>query len=227
MMKQAQLYVIKLGKEMTSRQKAMLLPLIPEEKRAQINKFYHWQDAQRTLLGYSMASYLLTSQFGLPKKIRYNFDYYGKPTIAEKEIFFNISHAGEWIACGLSQKTIGVDVEKVTPIDLTLAEHFFAQREVTDLFNLPAELRTEYFFKLWTLKESYIKAEGKGISIPLNSFWFRVFQEQIHFFPQSTEDWHYKLYDFDQDYKLAVCMLGKDLPKKVQVLTHEDLIKDI
>lgn len=228
MPRSSQLYAMNLGPELTADERARLLPFIPEEKRARINKFYHWQDAQRTLLGYSMISYLLTREFGLEKeKICFHFDEYGKPRIEEKEVFFNLSHAGEWIVCGISHKIIGVDVEQITAIDLTLAERFFAPVEVADLFQLPRELRDDYFFKLWTLKESYIKAEGRGISIPLNSFWFQLFQDEIIFSSESTQDWQFKLYNLDRNHQLAVCLIGKGLPKQVQFLTQKALVQEL
>ncbi len=220
----SQLYMIKLGEQLSNAEKTRLMPFIPPEKRERLDAFHHWQDAQRTLLGYCAASYFLTKELGVKREdIRYNFDYYGKPTLPGKDIFFNISHSGDWIALGISDRVIGVDVERIQDIDLAIAEHFFAPIEVQDLRSLPLEKRYEYFFILWTLKESYIKAEGKGVSIPLDSFWFRVVRGQIDFFSQSLRDWQYRLYEFSSEYKLACCVEGGDLPKEIHILTWRDI----
>jgi 4'-phosphopantetheinyl transferase len=56
---------------------------------------------------------------------------------------------------------------------LESVEHFFSPAEVSDLEALPAPERADRFFQVWTLKESYIKAHGKGLSMPLAEFSFR------------------------------------------------------
>ena len=58
-----------------------------------------------------------------------------------------------------------------------LAQRFFAAAECEYLRGLPPSLLREAFFRIWTLKEAYIKAEGKGLSIPLDSFHFQFSQQ--------------------------------------------------
>jgi phosphopantetheine--protein transferase-like protein len=61
-------------------------------------------------------------------------------------------------------------VEEIKPIDLKIARRFFTKREHAHLLEWPEALRTERFFELWTMKESYIKLKGAGLSLPLSSF---------------------------------------------------------
>lgn len=221
------LYLIPLGAEMGFVELEEWRPWIPQEKWERIERFLHWQDRQRTVLGYSLANYMLANAGGLARKeIKLSFDYYGKPHFPDPSLFFNLSHSGGWIACGVNSVPIGVDVEQIQEIDLKIAESFFAPIEVQDLFALPEEVRRDYFFTLWTLKESYIKAIGKGVSIPLDSFWFRVSADgEISFGSKDDQrDWKFCLYDFDTDYKLAVCVLKEPLPKKVEMVSR-NLIK--
>lgn len=224
----SKLYVIPLGPQMTPVERERLLPYIPAEKRARIGAFRQWQDAQRTVLGYSLLSHLLAAETGERREsLKLVFDYYGKPHWPGSGLHFNLSHSGEWIACGLARTPIGVDVEKVQPIDLEIADNFFAPSEVADLRSLPQEKQQEYFFTLWSLKESYIKAEGLGVSIPLHSFWFKALQGgEIHFGSNKGDDrWHFQLYPFDQQYKLAVCVDKQvTLPEKVQLINRETIV---
>ena len=67
---------------------------------------------------------------------------------------------------------MGVDVERIRPevVQETIAEHFFAPREVIVLRALPAPLQATAFFACWTRKEAYIKAKGDGLALPLDQF---------------------------------------------------------
>lgn len=60
--------------------------------------------------------------------------------------------------------------EKIIPIDLRIGKRFFINKEYEYIMNKNLISRLEYFYEIWTLKESYIKAVGMGLSISLNSF---------------------------------------------------------
>jgi 4'-phosphopantetheinyl transferase len=87
---------------------------------------------------------------------------------------FNIAHTDGLIVCACAMSTVGVDTELVrtdrAPLDV--ADRYFSQAEVAELRALPREAQPERFFQYWTLKESYIKATGKGLSTPLDRFSF-------------------------------------------------------
>jgi 4'-phosphopantetheinyl transferase len=90
---------------------------------------------------------------------------------------FNLSHTDGMAVCAVALDVdVGADVEFSERPGQTveLAESFFAPDEVAALEALPAEHRRERFFELWTLKESYIKARGAGLSLPLDQFAFHL-----------------------------------------------------
>jgi 4'-phosphopantetheinyl transferase len=104
----------------------------------------------------------------------------GKPEIAgpvlDPPLWFNLSHTDGFTVCVAGRvRDLGVDVENINrkASHEELAKRFFAPAEYEYLRNLPSGLQREAFFRIWTLKEAYIKAEGKGLSIPLDSFHFR------------------------------------------------------
>ena len=105
---------------------------------------------------------------------------YGRPHLDPKHhspLRFNISHTEGLIACALVlDREIGVDVENLSRGgDLVdIADRFFSPAEVADLHRVPAEGQSDRFFDYWTLKESYIKARGMGLSIPLEQFSFHI-----------------------------------------------------
>ena len=91
----------------------------------------------------------------------------GKPYLKDYPgVQFNLSHSGGWGVCALSKTAVGVDVEMVRPLRQQVAKRFFTPVEQEWLSKRPAE----EFFRLWTRKESFTKALGKGLTLPLDSF---------------------------------------------------------
>ena len=62
----------------------------------------------------------------------------------------------------LSDKPVGIDVEKIKDINIKIADRFFSKEESGRFIQKEESERLKYFFDLWTLKESYIKAETEG-----------------------------------------------------------------
>ena len=106
---------------------------------------------------------------------------YGKPYIPElPEYHFSISHAGLYAAIGVSEASIGIDVETISPIDLNVAKRFFTGEEYAYVME-PEVIQERWirFYRIWTLKECYVKAMGWGMYRSFSSFAFRCDQEKI------------------------------------------------
>lgn len=106
---------------------------------------------------------------------------FGRPYIAapvdQRHIRFSIAHTHDLVVCAIaSGYEIGVDIENVTrELDaVSLARAFFAPPEVEAILSLSTDRVRSAFFTYWTLKESYIKARGMGMSLPLDAFWFEL-----------------------------------------------------
>ncbi|PNZ91194.1 4'-phosphopantetheinyl transferase, partial [Staphylococcus delphini] len=80
------------------------------------------------------------------------------------------SHSGKWIICAIHSQKIGVDIEKVRYLDFNILIQSFSKYEKSYFTNVGEDDISKTFFYIWTLKESYVKALGKGLYIPLNSF---------------------------------------------------------
>lgn len=101
---------------------------------------------------------------------------------------------------------IGVDIEKQKILDLNLAQHIFAPEEYEDLIALSDRNQLNYFYKLWTLKEAYIKYCGVGLSLPLQSFFFKIHSGGIHLNATNQMDSLYFLTtSIEQQYSIACC----------------------
>lgn len=136
-------------------------------------------------------------------------------------ISFNLSHAAGMVVCAVATGVdVGADVEKVDPrrADDAIWEQFFAPPEIAALSALPAAERCERFFTYWTLKESYIKARGLGLQIPLHDFWFLIAPPRpirIAFAPTLDDDprrWQFLQHRLPGDHLLAVAATSGDEP---------------
>lgn len=106
-----------------------------------------------------------------------SFGRYGKPRLCEyPKIHFNLSHAKDLAVAVFADTDVGCDVEQEEQSDLTLAERFFCSCEYEDLMRFQeSEARDREFCRLWTLKESFVKATGLGLGrLPLDSFEIKM-----------------------------------------------------
>jgi len=86
---------------------------------------------------------------------------------------FNLSHSrSRALYCFSRGRKVGIDLEYIRSeiIEKLLNEHVFSSREATKLQALPKKEQIKAFFDCWTRKEAFVKAPGKGISIPMNQF---------------------------------------------------------
>ena len=113
-----------------------------------------------------------------PATWRFRNTPHGRPEVLEPSVQaplrFNLSHTRRSVACAVTfDREIGIDIEDETrgaPLDV--AERYFAPAELAALRGLETREREERFFVYWTLKEAYIKARGRGLSLPLDDFAF-------------------------------------------------------
>jgi 4'-phosphopantetheinyl transferase len=109
-----------------------------------------------------------------PSEISFQYSPFGKPSLAENEgLHFNVSHSNHFALVAVAMgRAVGVDVEFARADFATdaVAQRFFSPLEREALGRLPAESRTEAFFRCWTRKEAFIKAIGEGLSFPLDRF---------------------------------------------------------
>ena len=120
---------------------------------------------------------------------------------------------------------VGVDVERLRKVNPGLAERFFSPDEVAMLKALSPEKQTEQFIQLWTLKESFLKAIGRGLTRNLNSFSVRPRGGMYCITgDDSAFDYHLKLFALASDHILAVCAPSADFCESVEVITVNQLI---
>lgn len=210
----------------------LLLSQVSSERREKAARFVHRVDAYRSVLGEVLARVTLGQKLGLrPDELSFTQNAYGKPSLLTRDpdgdVPFNLSHSGSWIALiSGGRAPLGVDVEQIAPIDMHIAERFFSKEENGYLATLPAAARLEAFYRLWTLKESYIKAVGTGLSMPLESF---------SILPDGAGHWHcpqtraYRFFSqrLDDTHMLAACSTAGELPQQPEIVTMEEILEGL
>ncbi|WOT06096.1 4'-phosphopantetheinyl transferase family protein [Shewanella youngdeokensis] len=169
---------------------ATLRGWLPQNEIDKVERYIQQAGKDQGLMvrGYLRA---LLSKHGSLEPEQWQFEYgeKGKPRLTQAQfertgIDFNLSHSGDWLLLAIVQQPLqnvtpasillGVDIERCRSSTniYSILNHYFSKPEIAALLALPSELQRERFFDLWALKESYIKAKGLGLALPLKSFGF-------------------------------------------------------
>ncbi|MBV9231847.1 MAG: 4'-phosphopantetheinyl transferase superfamily protein [Chloroflexi bacterium] len=148
------------------------------EEAARADRFYFAKDRNHFIIARGVLRTVLGRYLNRdPRDIRFSYNPYGKPALDlsanENRLMFNLSHSHQLALYAFCySRQVGIDVEYMrSGIDYEqLAKHTFSPYESAMVLALPAEEKGEAFFNCWTRKEAYIKARGKGVSIPLEQF---------------------------------------------------------
>ena len=133
---------------------------------------------------------------------------YGKPSFKNSKFFFNTSHSGKYALCVISNVEVGCDIEEIKEYKPRVAERFFTEKE-NNYLSLTND-KDGLFYRLWTLKESYIKCIGKGFGMSLNDFELdnndndRIIKDKDNYsFLEQTYD----------GYQISICLNTKEKEK--------------
>ncbi len=194
---------------------------LSEDEQESLHRYSHpeLQDEQlvtRAGLRSSLSQY---SDSIPPKRWVFKRSERGKPSLSDdspmQELSFNLSHSGDWLAIGVTvENLIGIDLQQrhhQKPLS-ELAKRFFSEPETQALAELPEPRQSEHFFRLWTLKEAYLKARGLGIAHGLDKARFHIdnnglitaeFDDSLGDDPY---DWQFHHYELDDDYCLSLAL---------------------
>lgn len=130
----------------------------------------------------------------------------GKPEI--DGFYFNLSHAKDYVICAVSDSPVGCDIETIKEAPLRIAERYFSEREKEQINRMHTmEEKSDLFYRMWTVKESYLKMTGEGLQVPLGVVEI-ILGDKIQIFRDGKlEDCMVKEYVIP-GYKLSVCSMG-------------------
>ncbi len=204
--------------------------LTPEEhakwQRYRFDKDKHQHLVTRALIRDTLSRY---EPKVAPQDWRFELNPHGKPAIANslaKPLFFNLSHTQNLAALAITRTAeVGVDVEKIKPVEQVrgLAERCFSDGEIQYVFSGEANALMRRFFKLWTLKEAYIKARGCGLSLSLQSVKFAPLAQPltVEFDPDHDDlpsAWRFSHWEIGGEHLLSLainCPVAQPFPVEI------------
>lgn len=199
--------------------------ILADDERRRANRFRFPQHRHHFTVARGALRMLLSRYLGIkPENVRFEYNQYGKPALPERmnpfRLRFNLSHSGELALYVFAyERELGIDVEytrrRIEQIE-QIAHRYFSETENAVLNALPERLRQQAFFNCWTRKEAYIKARGRGLSLPLHQFDVTLAPEEPAKLLATRDDpaqltrWTMRALEPGQDYVGTFVVEGRD-----------------
>lgn len=217
-------YYAKIG-ELSEEEMQKALQILPRERIEKIERNRQKNNRLQSIWAGVLLEYALQEVGITGANLTFLKNADGKPYIKEySEFYYNLSHSREYVALVVDDCPVGIDVEGIRVGYQKLVTRFFAEEEIEIL---QKQWSDELFTKLWTRKESYLKATGYGMRMPLNGF--STVEEQVQLNDKMNgemiEDAVYYLasVSLDDSYWLSVCRKNMPVPTDVEVLVPEQV----
>ena len=156
------------------------LSYLPYDRKQKTLRYRKETDRSNCVISYMLILYSAYRAFGIvnPEIAETK---YGKLYLVDyPEVHFNISHCSRGCVCAVSDYEIGVDIQDIRPISESVAEHCCCEAELQLLKESIDP--TSAFVKMWTMKESYLKMKGRGITVDLRTVDTTKIQDKIKTF---------------------------------------------
>jgi 4'-phosphopantetheinyl transferase len=215
------LFAIELTNPLREDERAALMTICSAERLERVKKFVHQENADLSLLSEAARKIILAQQFKLdPFHMDMATNPHGRPYLLKHpHIHFNISHSYPWVVMGCGFSPLGVDIEKIGQVDLNQAQIYFSAEEQQELLAKKGAAQISFYYDLWTLKESYIKA--RGVQLDENLGHFSILGRH------DRQQYYFKVYGQIEGYKVAVCTSSYPLPGPIVMLKISDLLNDM
>jgi len=205
-----------------------LMGILPGPVHEKLKKISNPANRYRSAMGEILTRYAIQSVSGINTgDLVVEIGPNGKPFLtSHPQIHYNISHSGEYVVCAVAKVNLGIDVERIRDVNFRVAERYFSKAELADLMKYEPYERRDYFFTLWTIKESYLKALGKGLTKSLSSFTVRKDRKKYHL---TGEDLAVGYSVFNSslpgNYMISLCYENKAQQVDLKELSLNDIIR--
>ena len=202
--------------------------LLSEDERIRAARFRFEKDARRFTVARATVRTILGSYFKVSDRdLRFDYSRHGKPALADDttDIRFNVSHSSDLAMLAVTRgRDVGVDLE-ITRDDVEidqLTTRFFSEHECAALREISNTQRLRAFFRCWTSKEAFLKAQGIGLSRSLESFDVEVNPKLsarlLATRPNAEEAEHWSLHDVPTGENYAAAVAWEDSIAEIKIL---------
>jgi 4'-phosphopantetheinyl transferase len=165
--------------DITDEQLDAAMAMLPAWRREKAMRFKHVQGRKECTYAYLLLCQALSEVYGITEKPFFSIGEHGKPTLVEyPDIHFNLSHCKQAVACVVSSRPVGIDVESIGRYKVALAHHVLSDSEFAEVQAAPAPQIP--FTRLWTQKEAIVKLTGRGIDDDLKNILIKYNNVSLH-----------------------------------------------
>lgn len=175
---------------------------VSEERREKVDSCRHLKDKKLSLAAGVLIEREL-EKLGV-REFSFRYTEKGKPYLPDSEVFFSLSHSGSLAVCAIFGREVGIDIQQISAVSDALIKKVTTEREYEALQELDENARRDMFFRIWTIKESYLKFLGEGLGIAMSRLDVS-FDEKISIKHDGKEiPAMFEEYDI-KGYKMTVC----------------------
>jgi len=212
------LYVVLLDASDSPRAYAECHAALSPEEKDRAGRFVQERHRQQYILAHGLLRFALSEVQSQVAPSDWSFcrDRYGRPFVASpataRPVYFSLSHTDGCVACAVSGfERVGVDVERIQQRGSLwdVVSRACSAEEIETLRGLAPEQFVERFFDYWTLKEAYLKAMGRGLSLPLDQLSILISPDGIAVslaagMKDDAADWHFHRKSPSPHHRLAI-----------------------
>ena len=188
------------------------------KERIQAKQYYTSDLSDCYIISHGVLRYILSYYINkLPQDIEFINNEYGKPFVKNNNIQFNMSHAHDMVSYIVSlDYKVGIDIEfHDSTIDFhELADLVFTPKEhefITKLDSQNTKTKLKFLYNLWTIKESLIKASGRGLSYPINTIEAMALSPGAQVllncdYNKYKQEWYYFPLELNEGYSGAIAI---------------------
>jgi len=142
------------------------IPLLSSQRYEKVQKLPSAAVKKASCVSYLLLRLALLNVYKINEAVIFKYCGNGKPLLADHpQIHFNLSHSKNAVACIVADAPVGVDVQHITAVKDKVAKRVLTEKEYEGFILSPVPDR--YFCEIWTIKESFLKKTGQGITIDL------------------------------------------------------------
>jgi len=239
----ANLHVWYTSLEVAPQELVHIRSLLSADEMARAERFYFERDRDRFIIGRGILRSFLGYYLGRgASEVKIVYGPHGKPAVESvspnQTLQFSLAHSNDQIIFIFGwNRPVGIDLEHIHPLQNVdrFAEQFYSVRETALINSLSGSRKWDAFYKIWTCKEAYLKANGSGLSVPLDQVEIFLGHDEtakmisIGKISEQANGWNLSLLKPLPGYQAAIAIQGKveqaQLRKVSPVWYHEYSIK--